>query len=84
MGWVSLTGDGRIGRTFVGSGASNVACSRLIFGWGVDPKKCMMVDSKGILGMHREELEKRRAEYVDKWKLCQITNADGRVGDAAQ
>jgi malate dehydrogenase (oxaloacetate-decarboxylating) len=43
-----------------------------------------MVDSKGILGMHRGDLEKRRAEYVDKWKLCQITNADGRVGDAAK
>jgi malate dehydrogenase (oxaloacetate-decarboxylating) len=65
---------------FVGSGASNVACSRLIFGWGVDPKKCMMVDSKGILGMHRKDLELRRAEYVDKWILCQTTNADGRTG----
>lgn len=66
--------------TFVGSGASNVACSRLIFGWGVDPKKCRMVDSKGILGMHRDDLEKRKAEYVDKWRLCQSTNKEGRQG----
>ncbi|MGE5072871.1 MAG: NAD(P)-dependent malic enzyme, partial [Anaerolineae bacterium] len=35
---------------FIGTGASNVACSRLIFGWGADPAKCFMVDSKGILG----------------------------------
>ncbi len=66
---------------FVGSGASNVACSRLIFGWGADPARCYMVDSKGILGMHRKDLEMRKAEYVDKWHLCQITNAEGRQGD---
>jgi len=66
--------------TFVGSGASNVACSRLIFGWGVDPAKCFMVDSKGILGKHRKDLEMRKAEFVDKWRLCQTTNAEGREG----
>lgn len=65
---------------FVGSGASNVACSRLIFGWGADPTKCTMVDSKGILGPHRQDLELRRHEYVDKWRLCQITNGDLRQG----
>lgn len=66
---------------FIGSGASNVACSRLIFGWGADPARCFMVDSKGILGKHRKDLEMRKAEYVDKWHLCQITNAEGRQGD---
>ena len=66
---------------FIGTGASNVACSRLIFGWGADPAKCFMVDSKGILGMHRADLEKRKAEYVDKWKLCNITNNEGREGN---
>jgi malate dehydrogenase (oxaloacetate-decarboxylating) len=65
---------------FIGSGASNVACSRLIFGWGADPAKCYMVDTKGILGMHRKDLELRKAEYVDKWHLCQITNAARREG----
>jgi len=65
---------------FVGTGASNVACSRLIFGWGADPAKCFMVDSKGILGTHRKDLELRKAEYVDKWHLCQTTNAAGRQG----
>jgi malate dehydrogenase (oxaloacetate-decarboxylating) len=66
---------------FIGSGASNVACSRLIFGWGADPARCFMVDTKGILGKHRKDLEMRKAEYVDKWKLCNITNAEGREGD---
>lgn len=66
---------------FVGSGASNVAISRLIFAWGADPAKCYMVDSKGILGKHRKDLEMRKAEYKDKWKLCNITNAEGREGN---
>jgi malate dehydrogenase (oxaloacetate-decarboxylating) len=65
---------------FIGAGASNVACSRLIFGWGVDPAKCYMVDSKGILGPDRKDLELRKAEYVDKWQYCKTTNAAGRKG----
>jgi len=65
---------------FIGSGASNVACSRLIFGWGADPGRCFMVDSKGILGKHRKDIEMRKAEFVDKWRLCQITNKEGREG----
>lgn len=70
--------------TFIGTGASNVACSRLIFGWGADPAKALMVDSKGILGKHRKDLEMRKAEYKDKWKLCNITNEEGREGDMAE
>jgi malate dehydrogenase (oxaloacetate-decarboxylating) len=66
--------------TYVGSGASNVACSRLAFSWGIDPAKAMMVDSKGILGKHRQDLYMRRHEYVDKWRLCETTNAEGREG----
>ncbi|MGB3714544.1 MAG: NADP-dependent malic enzyme [Candidatus Promineifilaceae bacterium] len=86
MNALKLTGKKKeeVSIVFVGSGASNVACSRLAFGWGVDPGKCFMVDSKGILGMHRKDLEMRRAEYVDKWRLCQSTNADGRQGGAPE
>ncbi|MCJ7825885.1 MAG: NADP-dependent malic enzyme [Anaerolineales bacterium] len=65
---------------FVGSGASNVANSRLIFTSGATPALCRVVDSKGILHKNRKDLEERKDEYVDKWKLCQITNADGREG----
>lgn len=69
---------------FIGSGASNVACARLIFGWGVNPANCYMVDSKGILGRHRRDIEMRKAEFKDKWRLCQITNAEGREGGIAE
>ncbi len=69
---------------FVGSGASNVACSRLIFNSGATPALCKMVDSKGILHKRRADIEKRKAEYVDKWKLCQITNEEQRQGSIAE
>jgi len=70
--------DARI--TFIGSGASNVACSRLIFASGATPALCTVVDSKGILHKGRTDLALRKSEFVDKWKLCQITNAEQRTG----
>jgi malate dehydrogenase (oxaloacetate-decarboxylating) len=75
---------GDVSIAFVGAGASNVATSRLIFGWGVNPARCFMVDSKGILGVDRKDLYLRRAEYVDKWRLCELTNAENRQGDIAE
>ncbi|MGD0612176.1 MAG: NADP-dependent malic enzyme [Anaerolineales bacterium] len=74
---------GEVKIAFIGTGASNVAVSRLIFGGGADPAKCMMVDTKGILGKHRKDLEAKKDEYVDKWRLCNVTNAEGRQGDIA-
>ncbi len=65
---------------FVGTGAANVACARLIITSGARPELCLMVDSRGILHRGRADIEKRRAEYVDKWKFCQTTNAEGRTG----
>ena len=86
MNAIKLVGKKKedISITFVGSGASNVACSRLIFGWGADPAKCFMVDSKGILGMHRKDLEEKKDLFAEKWHLCQITNSEGREGDIAE
>jgi malate dehydrogenase (oxaloacetate-decarboxylating) len=65
---------------FVGCGAANVACSRLIVACGADRGLCVMVDSRGILNKNRADIEKRKAEFMDKWKLCQQTNAEGRAG----
>ena len=65
---------------FVGVGASNVACSRLIFTYGADPARCLMVDSKGILGEHRDDLRAKREQFKEKWHLCGTTNAEGRQG----
>jgi malate dehydrogenase (oxaloacetate-decarboxylating) len=69
---------------FVGSGASNVACARLIFNSGATPSLCRVVDSKGLLHKDREDIELRRAEFVDKWKFCQTTNEAQRKGDTQE
>jgi malate dehydrogenase (oxaloacetate-decarboxylating) len=69
---------------YVGSGASNVACSRLAFAAGADPARTMMVDSHGILNRERLDLERRKAEFVEKWRLCQTTNAENRQGGIAE
>ena len=66
--------------TMVGAGASNVACSRLMFAYGIKPENTFIVDTKGILNMERKDLELRKAEFVDKWKLCQKTNKEQRKG----
>ena len=66
--------------TFIGTGAANVAISRLFFQAGVDPAKAIMVDSKGTLHRDRQDLYQRRAKYVNKWRLCQVTNAKDRRG----
>jgi malate dehydrogenase (oxaloacetate-decarboxylating) len=69
---------------FVGSGASNVACARLIFSAGAVPGRCRMVDSRGLLSTKREDLRMRKAEYVDKWRFCEITNSEKREGGIAE
>jgi malate dehydrogenase (oxaloacetate-decarboxylating) len=75
-------GESRI--VFVGSGAANVACARLCFGRGADPRRCLIVDSRGILGRHRQDVEKRKEEFIEKWRLCESTNAEGRQGGIAE
>jgi malate dehydrogenase (oxaloacetate-decarboxylating) len=68
---------------FLGAGASNIACARLIFAYGAEPSNCLMLDSKGILGKHRSDLYNRRSEYIQKWRMCQMTNKDELQGDPA-
>jgi malate dehydrogenase (oxaloacetate-decarboxylating) len=65
---------------FIGCGSANVAVARLIFSWGVDPAKCTMVDIDGILGKHRTDFERQKSIYTAQWRLCQITNEEGRQG----
>ncbi len=75
---------GSVRIAFIGAGAANVACARLIFGRGADPGRCLVVDSKGILGSHREDIAGRRNEYPEKWELCAKTNTAGEEGGIAE
>lgn len=65
---------------FVGAGAASVAGARLIFGRGANPGNCLVVDSKGILGTHRRDIERQRNHFPEKWDLCEQTNAEGLAG----
>jgi malate dehydrogenase (oxaloacetate-decarboxylating) len=68
---------------FIGTGAANVACGRMIFAYGAKPENCRFVDTKGILHKGRTDIEQRKAEFVDKWKLCNTTNKENRTGGIA-
>jgi len=70
--------DARI--AFIGAGAANVAISRVLFSAGVKPRNCIVADSKGILHPGRKDIEERKDEYRDKWRLCRITNPEGITG----
>jgi malate dehydrogenase (oxaloacetate-decarboxylating) len=61
---------------FIGAGAAGIACSRLIFSWGVDPAQAIMVDERGILGKHRDDIEPNSPAY----HLSHITNLEGLKG----
>ncbi|MEM0052787.1 MAG: NADP-dependent malic enzyme [Nitrososphaeria archaeon] len=65
----------------VGVGAANVSVERLIVKAGVDERKIVMVDSKGILSRNRRDLEKNEPY---KWSLCLRTNSEGRDGSIAE
>lgn len=61
---------------FFGAGASNTAIGRLLGAAGIDPKKGLYVDSRGIVNRHRDDL----SPY--KRKLAERTNQDDLEGDA--
>lgn len=65
----------------VGSGAANIATARVLFAYGVDPGKVIMVDSKGTLHKGRTDITK---EYKEKLHFCQITNEGQLKGGIAE
>ena len=69
--------------TMIGAGAANIAISRILFAAGAKPENYIIVDSKGILHPGRKDIEEKKEQYANKWRLCQITNAEKRTGDIA-
>jgi len=67
--------------SMIGVGAANYCVERLIVKAGVDERKVLMVDSKGILNKSRKDIEEHEPY---KWRLCQETNAEGREGGIAE
>ncbi len=67
----------------VGVGAANIATLRLLLASGVEFGNVIASDSQGILHPQRADIEARKTEFVDKWRICQQSNAEGRRGDVA-
>jgi malate dehydrogenase (oxaloacetate-decarboxylating) len=68
----------------IGTGAANVATLRLLLASGVPFGHVVACDSKGILHPGREDIAQRRIEFVDKWRICQHSNAAERRGGPAE
>ena len=60
-----------------GAGASNISIARLILYAGADPKKMVMIDSKGALHPGRDDL---KTGWPQKWHYATTTNAAGIKG----
>lgn len=70
--------------SIIGVGAASVATIRLLVASGVPVGNIIACDSKGILHPGREDIARRKIEFVDKWRICQQSNAEGRVGGPAE
>jgi malate dehydrogenase (oxaloacetate-decarboxylating) len=70
----------RIGIAMIGMGAANVATYRLLKAAGIDPARIVACDRQGILHKGRTDIEAGKTDYVDKWKVCLETNAEGVKG----
>jgi malate dehydrogenase (oxaloacetate-decarboxylating) len=68
----------------IGTGAANVATLRLLLASGVPFGNIYACDSKGLLHPERDDVAKRKIEFVDKWRICQKSNAEGRRGGQAE
>jgi malate dehydrogenase (oxaloacetate-decarboxylating) len=68
----------------IGSGAANVATLRLLLASGVRFGNVIACDSKGILHPERADIEQRKDEFADKWRVCLNSNAEGRRGGPAE
>jgi malate dehydrogenase (oxaloacetate-decarboxylating) len=74
----------RIKIALIGMGAANVATYRLLRAGGADPAGIVACDSRGTLHRGRHDIEARREEFADKWRVCNETNAEGVAGAIAE
>jgi malate dehydrogenase (oxaloacetate-decarboxylating) len=70
--------------SIIGTGAANVATIRLLLASGISFGNIIACDSKGILHSDREDIARRKIEFVDKWRICQHSNATERRGGPAE
>lgn len=68
----------------VGAGAANIAIARMCVAAGVDIKKIVMVDTKGILEPTRPDAKELQEKYPDKWRMAINSNKMGKKGGIAE
>jgi malate dehydrogenase (oxaloacetate-decarboxylating) len=71
---------GEVRLALIGAGAAGLAVARLLFAWGIDPAKTLIVDADGILGAHRTDL----GAFSPAWNLAQLTNPEDLRGGIPQ
>lgn len=83
---LALTGRslGTAKLAMIGTGAANVANYRLLKMAGADPTRIIACDSRGTLHADRRDIEQRREQYPDKWRMCLETNRDHLAGGIAE
>src|SRR3989475_9250109 len=74
-------GDGTV--ALVGAGDHNIRTAQPLIEAGTKPEHLILVDSKGIVCRHREDVEVAANEYAEKWELALITNGGDREGGIA-
>lgn len=65
---------------FIGAGAANIAAIKYIKAAGADPKKMIVVDSKGILHPNRSDIEELKVKNPWKYRIALETNSEGATG----
>jgi malate dehydrogenase (oxaloacetate-decarboxylating) len=70
--------------SLIGTGSANVATMRLLLASGVQFRNIYACDSRGLLHPAARTSRRRKIEYVDKWRICQHSNAEGRTGGPAE
>jgi len=69
----------------IGTGAANVATYRMLRASGVAAGAVIACDSRGVLHAGRDDIARQQSEFIDKWRMCEETNADqirGGIEDA--
>ncbi len=67
-----------------GMGAANVSVYRLLATMGVDPRRIVACDSKGLLHAGRQDIEVRQTDFYDKWQVCLNSNEAELTGEPGQ
>jgi len=68
----------------IGAGAANMAVYRLLASQGIDRKRLVACDSRGILQRDRDDRALLQDQYPDKWRICCESNAGGLTGGIAE